>query len=273
MRWYHRRVTSRARALPDFLIIGAQKCGTSSLYNLLVEHPALLEPLRKEVHFFDRNFERGPGWYRAHFPLRSHLQEVGRALGVRALTGEGSPYYLFHPRVPGRVAGLVPGAKLIALLRDPVSRAYSHYQHVVRRWPHKPSFAEALAREERELQEEQERMLAHDDYQSRRHMRFSFLARGLYAEQLEAWYAHFPRERLLVLKAEDFFADVRGTVRQVVDFLGLPTGDWEPEKLEASNVGSYKEPLDPELRARLRVYFAPHNARLYELLGRDFGWT
>ena len=107
------------RALPDAVILGAQKSGTSSLHNYLVQQPGVIEPLRKEVHYFDVNFGRGESWYRAHF---------GR-LGEPGLNLDSSPYYLFHPAVPTRMRALLPDAKLIVLLRDPVRRAYSHYWH------------------------------------------------------------------------------------------------------------------------------------------------
>ncbi len=107
------------RALPDAVILGAMKSGTTSLHNYLVQHPGVIEPLRKEVHYFDVNLERGERWYRAHF---------GRE-GEPGLNLDSSPYYLFHPAVPRRLHDLLPDAKLVVLLRDPVRRAYSHYWH------------------------------------------------------------------------------------------------------------------------------------------------
>src|SRR5687768_14227353 len=113
-RW---RASRRESRLPDFLIIGAQKCVTTYLYRTLVEHPLVLPALRKEVHFFDNGYRRGLAWYRGYFPVRAGAD----------ISGEASPYYFFHPHAPRRIKECVPGVKLILLLRHPVMRAYSHF--------------------------------------------------------------------------------------------------------------------------------------------------
>jgi hypothetical protein len=271
--WYMRLMTAPRRALPDFLIIGAQKSGTSSLYNHLLEHPLIAAPLRKEVHYFDHNHFRGQKWYRAHFTLARTLEGTSRTGGNRRITGEASPSYLLHPLAAERTAGLLPGAKLIVLLRNPIARAYSHYQHKVTAQREKLPFVEALALEEARIQGEREKLLRNQRYDAKALFDYSYLTRGIYADQLRLWYDHFPREQMLVLRAEDFFADTPAAVHQVVGFLGLQQSDWAPQKLDASNVGSYHEPMASDVRAQLAEYYAPHNDRLYRLVGRDFGWT
>jgi Sulfotransferase domain len=129
--WTYGRATARARSLPGFLIIGAQKAGTTALYAYLRWHPAVLGPSWKEVSFFDRHYSRGEAWYRGQFPNALRLQLVERRSGARPIVGEASPSYLFHPLAPERVAALLPGARLVALVRNPVERAFSHYQHEV----------------------------------------------------------------------------------------------------------------------------------------------
>ncbi|HEX9782521.1 MAG TPA: hypothetical protein VGA56_07280, partial [Opitutaceae bacterium] len=104
--------------MPDFIILGAQKAGTTSLYAYLLEHPQVLPARKKEVHYFDLRYERGERWYRSHFPSQRAMQARGRSLGNRVITGEATPYYLFYPRAPERVASVVPNAKFIVLLRD-----------------------------------------------------------------------------------------------------------------------------------------------------------
>src|SRR4051812_20031887 len=121
----YRHLSAPLRGLPSVLIIGAQKSGTTSLSSYLVEHPDMLPSLRKEVHYFSFNYERGVNWYRAHFPYTHHLRRG-------ALTLDATPYYLVHPLVAQRAAQLLPHAKLVVLLRNPVDRALSHYQHEVR---------------------------------------------------------------------------------------------------------------------------------------------
>ena len=244
-------VESEAGALPDFVIIGAQKCGTGYLYDLLTQHPhverALFGRYSKELHYFNRHFDEGIEWYRRCFPPPRWKD------GRRSITGEATPKYLFHPSVPERMARVLPRARLIVLLRNPVDRAYSHYQHAVRDGHESRSFVEAI---EAALN-------------SVGRPRPTYLARGIYVDQLLRWAKFYGKEQMLVLKSERFFERTRDTLNLVVDFLGLP--QWEPETLPY-NVVRYQQQMDPATRQRLEDYFAPHNRRLYEYLGVDFGW-
>jgi hypothetical protein len=264
-----RIATGGLRMLPDYIIIGAQKCGTSSLYRYLNEHPAVAASAGKEIHFFDWYYARGPRWYRAHFPTAAYRELFRARTGQRLLTGEASPYYLFHPHAPRRVKALVPGAKLIALLRDPVERAVSAYHHQVRAGTEPLSLEDALDREPSRLAGEIERLQQDEHYKSAAHRRYSYAARGLYAEQIEHWLRYFPREQLLVIRSEDFFNDPASSVAETIGFLGLPP--WTSREFRKFNAGDYGE-IDPGIRRRLIEFFAPHNRRLYNLLGRDFGW-
>ena len=263
----NRRLISRpgAGSLPDFVIIGAQKCGTSSLYSYLTGHPQVVSASKKEVHFFDSPaFRRGEGWYRSNFPPQSSEN------GQKTITGEASPYYIYHPLVPKRAASLIPNAKLIALLRNPVDRAYSDYNHRVNDGIETLSFEEAIEAEAERIKGEKERMLSEEGYFSPNHRRYSYLARGVYVDQLEDWHEHFDRDQLLLLKSEDFFKDTRKMMGVVCDFLGLP--EWEGGNFGQGRNRRRYEPMKPETRARLERYFEPHNQRLYDYLGRDFGW-
>jgi hypothetical protein len=247
------------RPLPDFLLIGAQKAGTTALYAYLRRHPAIGGPSWKEVSYFDRHYARGSAWYRGNFPLRR-----GR------LVGEASPSYLFHPLAPARAAALVPGARLIALLRDPVERAHSHYHHEVDFGRERLSFEEAIEHEEARMAGELERMNADPRYFSRAWWDFTYVARGRYAEQLERWYATFPAEQLLVLTNEELAERPGETYARVLDFLGAA-----PHALDAyPRVFDREYPdMSAATRTRLAAVFAEPNRRLSELLGRDLGWT
>jgi hypothetical protein len=261
--------------LPSFLIIGAQRGGTTSLLDALRRHPDLTGPtagedfvrLRKEVHFFDQRFDKGVDWYRSFFPLEAR-RRVAQLRGSDLLAGESSPYYLFHPEVPARVAETLPDVKLIAMLRNPVERAYSHYQHKRRLGREKLSFEEALAAEERRLAGGDGLIHTHRRYR-RHHFHRAYFHRGLYAEQLERWLARFPREQLLVLRSEDFFAQGAQAYAEVVEFLGVRHR--HGSQLPHRNKASYA-PIDAALRADLEERYAEPNARLAELLGRDFAW-
>jgi sulfotransferase family protein len=256
-------------ALPDFVIIGAKKCGTTSLYRLLTQHPHVERAALKEPHYFLTHFDEGIEWYRRCFPPPRWKD------GRRSITGEATPGYLYHPLVPERMAKVVPQAHLIALLRNPVDRAYSDYQQVARKGQEPRTFEEAV---EEAMEVEKTHPLPQEDETSEYPQRASFddalyyeyLSRGIYVDQLLPWSRFFDDEQMLVLKSEDFFERELDTLKVVLDFLGLP--DWEPEAWEIRKKGKYEQKMDPVTRKRLEDYFGPHNRRLYEYLGVDFGW-
>lgn len=264
-------LTASIRLLPDFIIIGAQKSGTTSLYQYLGQHPYVAPSLEKEVHFFDANFGQGLNWYRAHFASIFYKYYVNNLRGHELITGEASPYYVFYPHAPRRIFETLPQVKLIVLLRNPVDRAYSHYFHQVRRGRETLTFEEALKAEPERLSGEVERILADEHYLSYNHVHFSYLARGIYVDQLEAWFKFFPREQMLILSSEDFFAQPSTTYRQVLEFLGLPA--WKLPEYRRRNVGHYRDRIDPATRKYLVQFFAPHNQRLFDLLGVRFAWN
>jgi hypothetical protein len=267
----YRVMTSPARLLPDFIIIGGQKCGTTSLYNYLAEHPSVVPARNKETRFFHtRRYERGELLYRSSFPTEARKRRAEKDGGPKLLTGESTPCYLFFPQVPGRVRETVPHAKLIALLRNPVDRAYSQYHHKVRNARETLSFEEAIDREEERLAGEEKRALEDPRYYSYNLDHYSYLRRGVYVEQLRRWRDHFPEEQLLVLRSEDLYEDVPAVVGRTLEFLGLPPAS--AGAYATHGAGGYAEEIDPALRARLVEHFRPHNERLYEYLGRDFGW-
>src|SRR5204863_1938530 len=181
-----RTITRNARALPDFLLIGGQRCGSTSLYTTLCGHPQVLAGAHKEPHFFDNHHLRGEHFYRRLFPLRAHLR------ARRAITGEATTHYLSHPAVPERVAAMLPDVRLIAILRDPVERAYSHYQLAHRNGRELLSFEEALAAEDERLAGEEERLLADPTYRGEVYSVQCYRTRGLYLRQLEWWWQQVP---------------------------------------------------------------------------------
>jgi hypothetical protein len=263
-----RRPTQAWRSLPDFLVIGTMRGGSSSLFRYLCAHPGVRRPLRKEVEYFTRHHDRGVGWYRQHFPLR-RPGSLGRG---GPSTFEATPYYLFHPLAPVRASALLPGCRLVALLRDPVDRAWSHHQHMTDLGFEQLGFAAALAAEESRLAPELVRMAEDPAYFSRPHHRFSYLARGRYAEQLERWLACYPRSQILVLDSRDLYARPAETFAEVTGFLGL--ADWQPDEFRnhsRPHVGSSRGP-DPALRSELYQRLEADDRRLADLWGRTPGW-
>lgn len=263
-----------SRPFPDLLIIGGQRCGTSSLYKYLGAHPLVIPSLRKEIRYLNRHHAKGEAWYRAHFASRWHRSLVRHRQGGQPLTFEATPAYLFHPLAAGRAAALVPEARIVAMLRSPVDRACSHYHHSVRRgWETLP-FEDAIAAEPSRLAGIAERLAADPDAYDNDYLRYSYLARGFYADQLEPWLARYPREQVLVLRSEDFFSDPVLTYHRLLDFLQLPR--WVPPRLGNHSYGGAAKParpdLDSGLRRRLVATFGPHNERLETMLGQRMGW-
>jgi hypothetical protein len=247
------------RALPDAVILGAQKSGTSSLHYYLVQHPQVIAPLRKEVHYFDVGYRRGEAWYRAHFGRR----------GEPGLNLDSSPYYLFHPAVPARLHALLPQARLVVLLRDPVRRAYSQYWHERDKGRETLDFEDAIAAEPARLGDAEVALAEGRVERSAAHQHFSYLARGRYAEQLERWFVLFPRGQFLVLRFEDLARDPLAVLNRTLEFLGLPPAP--SVRLEARHTRRYA-PMSEVTTERLREYFAPHNQRLAALLGEPVDW-
>jgi hypothetical protein len=257
-------------ALPDFVIIGERKCGTTFLYHLLGQHPLVEPAASKELHFFDALFDEGVEWYRQCFP--APRWEDGR----RTITGEGTPY-MSHLLAPERMAGVVPEARLIALLRNPVERTYSDYQQVARKGRETRTFEEALGAAGKgwSVRGAEVPELEDDTHPGRR----GYLSRSIYVDHLQRWSEFFPREQMLVLKSEDLFEYPRRTLKTVLAFLDLPEWQFEAmeirkerKKRDRRNRGGYEEQMASATRRRLEEYFEPHNRRLYDYLGRDLGW-
>lgn len=262
-------LTSGLRMLPGFLIVGAQRSGTTSLFKTLIQHPAVARPfLRKGVHFFDNRYERGLDWYRGNFPLTatSRLRRLGSA---GPLTGESSPYYMFHPLAPWRIARDLPEVKLLVLLRDPVERAYSAHSHELARGYETEPFERALALEPARLAGERERMASDEGYRSAHVQHNAYLTRGHYVEQLRALEAAVGRHRVLVLDSDDFFTTPDVVWRDICGFLGLPLGT---EIAFERHNARQRAPLDSALRQRLREHYSPYDEELTAWWGRVPSW-
>jgi hypothetical protein len=269
----YRGMSSRLRLLPDFLIIGTQRGGTTALYHYLKTHPCIHSVTTTDTHFFDKKFHKGLIWYRAHFPTRFEKGYTQRIRRQSFVTGEASSSYLSYPHAPRRVAQVLPQVKLIVLLRNPVDRAYSQYYHTCELGYETLSFEQAIQAEEARIGSEREKILEDEHYYSDAYKHQSYLSRGIYVDQLQSWMDLFPRAQFLILKSEEFYADPAATLKQVLAFLKLPEVALPDRKqhYKQYNNNTYKK-MEPALRQRLLEYFAPHNARLYEFLGIDFGW-
>lgn len=266
--------TSASRALPDFLIVGTKRGGTTSLWNYLLAHPLVMPmfPLRnqKSAHYFDVNFGRGDRWYRSHFPSRAARQRLQRAHGHAPVAGEASPLYMWDPRVAPRVAEVVPQAKIIVLLRNPVDRAYSHWKERVGEGVEPLSFEAAIDREPERLAGEVERMMAEPYYVSQPFDWFPYVRRGEYLPQVRRWFEHFDRSQVLVLRSEDMYADPEAVYHRTISFLDLPAHT--PSGFRRFNYTPSPD-LDAGTRHQLEQHYRPLNDELAAELGPEFTWA
>jgi hypothetical protein len=210
-------------------------------------------------------------WYRAYFPLLRSAARARAQGSSPVITGEASPYYLFHPRVAERAHTILPNAKLIAILRNPIDRGYSHYHQQLRAKRETLSFEEALEAEPRRLAGEIERLQTVPGYRSKSHRWYSYMSRGRYFEQLQRWMQRYPRERLLIVSGDEYYRQPQAVFNQIFDFLNLPNVQLAAHQPSTTAAPGYPR-MNPDTRARLVEQFRPLNAALYEFAGRDFGW-
>jgi hypothetical protein len=263
------RPTAGWRATPDFLIVGAQRSGTTTLYRLLAEHPAVRFPrLTKGVHWFDVEYHRSRSWYEAGFPLRSAIERATREQGERVVVGEAAPYYGFHPFAPQRIAEQLPEVKLVMILRDPVTRAWSQFHHErARGWEPLADFGAALDAEEHRLAGAEE-VLAGRPGHHLAHQHQSYVARGRYAEQVQRLWDAVGRDRVLVLYTEELERDPGPVLDALHDFLGISRRQVEPGRHNPRTKGS----LPDELADRIRAATAESDAWLADNLPTPPPW-
>ena len=256
--------------LPDFLIIGSKKSGTTSLYRYLTTHPSVIPAATKEVGYFDRYYEKGEKWYRMNFPSRWGGKSKSNSGKTMHITGEATPTYIYHPHAPQRVFKLLPNIKLIVMLRNPVDRTYSQYNMEANNHTNEDlTFEEAIEKEPERLEGEFEKMEKDGNYFSYNYYTFSYLTSSIYVEQLERWFKYFPREQFLIINGDDLKKNVECVFQNILNFLNIP--NFNLEKYE--EIGKRKYPkMNPETRKKLVEFFKPHNERLYKLLGTNFHW-
>jgi hypothetical protein len=263
-------VTANVRMLPGFIVIGGQRCGTTSLFKNIAEHPQTFRPaVEKGLDWFTLHPDRPMSWYRSNFPV----ERVARIRTGRAgppVAFEACTYYLFHPFAMQRLYEKFPGIKLVAMLRDPVERAFSAYKHeYARGFEPMDDFGAALALEEQRLDGEIEKMRADPGYESHAHRHQAYRLRGQYAEQLERVFARFPREQVHVLESESYFAEPEREYTALLEFLELEP--FTPQRFDRHNARPSK-PMPGNTRELLAEHYAPHDERLAGLLGRRPRW-
>ena len=261
------QLTAGARLKPTFLVVGAQRCGTTTLYRMLSEHPQVVRPTTsKGIGYFDLEYTRSFGWYRGHFPVEALARR--RTAPAPPVTFESSGYYCYHPIAADRIARDLPGVKAVMLVRDPVERAWSAYKHETARGFESETFERALELEAVRLVGEEERLAADPAYRGEHHRHHSYLARGHYADQLERLRGALGPENVFVMDAGRLFLDPGTEFTALTDWLGLTR--FVPEEIEQWN--ARPGDLDPALRLELTEHFEPYDTRLAEMVGWVPSW-
>ena len=263
------RRTAKHRVLPDMLIVGGQRCGTTTLFKALAQHHGFLGPtMRKGVHYFDLHPEQSIEWYRAHFPTHGAVESARREGEGRVVVGESSPYYLWHPLTAARIAHALPGVRVIALLRDPVERAYSAHAHELARGFETEPFERALELESDRLKGEEERLRSEEIPRSLAHQHLAYVKRGEYIDQLERMERAVGAENMLVLDSSDFWSNPERDWPRVTQFLGLSDQD---VSLKRHNARS-RAPMGDALREQLNAHYSPFDERLASWWGHVPSW-
>ncbi len=268
--------TAAVRPGPDFLVVGTKRGGTTSMFNYLLAHPQVL-PLfpppekRKGAYFFDVNVTQGrsESWYRSHFPSVAARTVRDRMAGASHIVGEATPYYLYHPHAPRRAQAMLPNAKIVMLLRNPVDRAYSHWKERSRQGVEYLDFEDAIAAEAGRLAGEIERLEAVPSYYSFAHQHYSYVDQGRYSAGVRRWLEAYDSSQVLILRSEDFYAEPAKTLARTQEFLGIDTFD--PGGYKKWNFHQAPE-MNPDQLSRLADLVRDDVAELEALLHRDFQW-
>tara|TARA_B110001454_G_C12694062_1_gene423529 strand:- start:310 stop:1215 length:906 start_codon:yes stop_codon:yes gene_type:complete len=256
--------------LPDFIIFGVSRSGTTSLYQYLSQHPNIEPCAVKEPRFFDMYYERGINWYKMNFPSKFQKFIFTTIKHKKLITGEASGAYLQNPHAPKRIHNLNPNMKLILLLRNPVDRAFSHYIRKMKNGSEKLSFEEVVEQEKSRIEGEQEKMEKNEKYYSSIYHSLAYITTGLYAIRLKHWLKYFPMKQILVLENGEFLRDPEKVYNQAIEFLDLPK--WKLSKYKKFSKQRLSINMDSKTREKLLDYCKPFNKELYSLIGKKFDW-
>jgi tetratricopeptide (TPR) repeat protein len=251
--------------IPNFLIIGSGKSGTSSLYQYICGHPQVLPAITKEIGYFDinRRYRNGINWYLSHFPQIMEQDNF--------LTGEATPSYLYRYQVAERILQVFPQIKLIVILRNPIERAISAYYHAVKDQGELRSLENAIDEEIKILEEFTDPLeIMATKYKFNHRLEPKYIVWGLYYYFLKHWLELFPKKQLLILHSYELFNHPELTTNKVFSFLGLP--NYRLEKYVKYTAGNYQA-INSQLHQKLSSCFKVHNQKLESYLDIKFNWN
>lgn len=266
---------------PSFMIIGAQKGGTTALFEYMSQHPGVSRPYRKEMNFFncDVRYRKGVEAYHTNFPRKAPDN-------VKRLTFDATPAYLFNCYCPGRIYDYDPEMKFILLLRDPIRRAFSAWQMYRTKYqenaewflqwvadcnparvdvyrPRPPSFGESFVAD------------IHNELEARERgndLEMPILGHGFYAQQIRRYLHHFSGDQIFAAASERLRAVPADILAQIEAFLGLQRYDWPAVLLRPVHVGAYSEPVPRDAIVLLQEVYKTSNEETFALLGKQFPW-
>jgi len=245
---------------PNFLVVGETKCGTTSLYEDLAKHPQVLPPntqngladykggivtlQQKEIRFFDRYWGKGTDWYFSQFP-HTTLDQI---------TGEASPTYLYRDLAMERIRHILPGVKLIIMLRNPTDRLYSHFYHLAKitpEWKNKYPTFEAFINSAYE-----------SDYY--------LIDKGIYINSLKRCCKIFDQSQIHIVKSEDMFLRPKETYNNILNFLEIH--DFSLSSFSHFRKNNYPNPIDKTTKQDLDRFYRPYNQELANFLNTKIWW-
>lgn len=253
-------LTAKLRPLPDLIVIGAKRCGTTSLYQHLVEHPCISRSTKDNVGFFNNNFELGLNYYRSFFPMKPKNKYK------KHIVFEVTTSYMQESRTAERIFKTLPDVKLLLMVRNPVDRAYSEYNLEKNR----QSFDDLAFEEMTRIREEDKNLVEGKNVELFAHGKYHLLRKSMYYQQLVPWLQLFPRDQILILSAEDYDKKTQDTYNEIFDFVGVER--YEVKRSERVNKGKYSK-MNDETRRVLLDYFKPYNEKFFQLIGKRFDWN
>lgn len=261
-------LTAPFRVLPNFIVIGVGRGGTTALFHYLGQHNCITKSAYDEIGYFDDNYHLGLHWYRSMFPTIFYKQKIIKKYG-KFLTFEVTPWYIRRPWTAKRIHEILPNIKLIVILRNPVDRTYSHYHLSKRESGVTKSFDEVIGDDMNNLSKFSQKNNKFIDSYFQTLVQNSYLARGFYVEQLEQWFEIFNKKQLLVISSEDLANKTQSTLDTVFKFLDVPQE--KINDLKKINVAKYP-PMSNSTRKKLLEYFQIYNEKLFKLLNCRFEW-
>ena len=253
-------ITASTRVLPDFIIIGTVRSGTTSLYYNICEHPSVLQAAYDEIGFFDSNYQLGIDWYRSMFPTNKEMKRVRVDTG-NAITGEDTPFYFWKKEAVDRIYQNIPKVKIISIFRNPVDRAYSNYNLGVRLNTEKLTFEEAIDKELDYIEK--------NGFRKTIDQRRSYLSKGMYENQIKLWFNVFSKEQIHILSTEQMNKNPQKELQKIFSFLEID--DYMIKNPQKQKSAEYSK-MRPDTRDRLLDFYKSHNEEFFGIIKQRFDW-